>query len=222
MSNNQIRASRIVHHGDALKWLKEQSSLLGCSIITSLPDISEFPKLNLAQWKDWFVDTAALVMSRCPDEGLTLFYQTDIRKEGAWIDKAFLCQKAAEQVGHVLIAHKIICRAPVGTETFGKPGYSHLLCFSKHARTDISASFADVLPDAGEVTWTRGMGINACRLGCEMVMNCTNTRIIVDPFCGHGTVLAVANELGLDAIGVEHKLKYFKKAKAFELSQTPE
>ncbi len=222
MSNNQIRASRIVHHGDALKWLKEQNSLAGCSIITSLPDISEFPKLNLAQWKDWFVETATLVMSRCPDDGLALFYQTDIKKDGAWIDKSFLCQKAAEQIGHVLVAHKIICRAPVGIETFGKPGYSHLLCFSKHARKGVVTSLTDVLPDAGEVTWTRGTGIHASRLACEMVMNHTNTRTIVDPFCGHGTILAVANEMGLNAIGIEHKLKYSKKAQNFELSQTSE
>ena len=33
-----------IYHGDALEWLAEQKSFDGCSIITSLPDISEFSK----------------------------------------------------------------------------------------------------------------------------------------------------------------------------------
>eukprot|EP00959_Pyramimonas_sp_CCMP1952_P274612 5740663-Pyramimonas_sp.AAC.1 len=29
----------------------------------------------------------------------------------------------------------------------------------------------------------------------------------MDPFCGHGTTLAVANKMGMDAIGVERSIK---------------
>lgn len=217
MQTSPIKGKRTVHHADAISWLKEQDLLNGCSIITSLPDISEFPKMSLDEWKTWFVDTAQLVLSKCPDDGVTLFYQSDIKRDGLWIDKAFLCQQAAQKSGQELIAHKIICRAPAGTNTFGSPGYSHLLCFSKALRPDISKSLTDVLSEAGEVTWTRGMGIKACELACQMVMNFTNSRTIVDPFCGHGTVLAVANELGLNAVGIEHKLKYSKKAESLDV-----
>ncbi len=174
----QRKSNRIVHHGDAIKWLEKQEVLSGCSVITSLPDISEFPKFNLSEWKKWFIDAATLVLSKCPDNGLTIFYQTDIKVDGVWIDKSFLCQKAAEQTGSTLIAHKIICRAPAGTQTFASSGYSHLVCFSKNARPDISKPFADVLPNAGEVTWTRGMGVEACMLACKMVMEYTDTRTI--------------------------------------------
>lgn len=204
--------TRIIHHADAFTWLAENNNLTGCSIITSLPDISEFPHKTLTEWKLWFMNTAALVLSRCPDNGLTIFYQTDIKKDGTWVDKAYLCQRAAEQTGHELLAHKIICRAPPGTTTFGRPAYSHLLCFSKDIRPEIQKSLPDVLPEAGEVTWTRGMGASACRLACKMVINYTDTRTVLDPFCGHGTVLAIANQLGLDAIGVELSLKRAKKA----------
>ena len=211
-------AKRTIHHADALVWLAEQPPLSGCSIITSMPDISEFPKFTLPEWKTWFTDTAALVLTRCPDEGLTLFFQTDIKRDGVWVDKGYLCQKAAERTGHELVAHKIICRAPAGITTFGRPAYSHLLCFSKSIRPEIAKSLTDVLPDAGETTWTRGMGTKACELACRMVMNYTDTHTIVDPFCGHGSVLAVVNSLGLNAIGVELSLKRAKKAMSLKLA----
>jgi hypothetical protein len=185
----------------------------GCSFITSMPDASEFTSLSLAEWKEWFVRAATLVLSRCPDEGVAIFYQTDIKKEGTWVDKGYLCQKAAEQTGHALLWHKIVCRAPAGSVTFGRPSYSHILCFSRRVRAEVSRSTADVIAKAGEVTWTRGMGVDACRLACRFVLENTLTRTIVDPFCGHGTVLAVANELGLDAIGVELGPKRARKAR---------
>lgn len=214
-----MNPQRTVHCQDALSWLESQGPLTGCSLITSLPDASEFPSLTLDQWKDWFVRAAALVLSRCPDDGVTIFYQTDLKKDGAWVDKGYLCQKAAEQIGHTLLWHKIVCRSPAGRITFGRPAYSHILCFSKGVRADVSKSTADVLPESGEVTWTRGMGTQACLLACRFVMEQTSTRTIVDPFCGHGTVLAIANELGLDAVGVELSPKRAKKARALQTSE---
>lgn len=194
--------NRIVHHADALIWLKE-NSLTGCSVVTSLPDFSEFSRFTLQEWKDWFVAAAQAVLEACPPEGVAMFYQTDIKHEGTWVDKAFLVQKAAETVGTHLLFHKVVCKAPPGNATFGRPGYSHLLCFSRTVRAAVALSVPDVLPEAGEVTWTRGMGVQACVLACHFIQSQTSTRTVVDPFCGHGTVLAVANELGLDAVGVE-------------------
>jgi hypothetical protein len=182
-------------------------------MITSLPDASEFSQLTLAQWQDWFVQAASLVLSRCADDGVAIFYQTDIKREGTWVDKSYLCQKAAEQTGHALLWHKIVCRAPAGITTFGRPGFSHLLCFSRGVRVEVAKSVKDVLPEAGEVTWTRGMGVEACRLACRFILDQTSTRTVVDPFCGHGTALAVANFMGLDAVGVELSRKRAEKAR---------
>jgi hypothetical protein len=173
--------------------------------------------MTLPQWKTWFTDAAALVLEKCPDNGLTIFYQTDIKVDGQWVDKSFLCQLAAERMGHTLVAHKIICRAKPGVVRFGRPAYSHLVCFSKTVRPEVAKSFADVLPEAGETTWTRGMGVKACELACQMVITYTDTKTVVDPFCGHGTVLAVANSMGLKAIGVELSLKRAKKARTLAL-----
>ncbi len=212
-------STRIIHHADALVWLKGQGVLPGCSFVTSLPDYSEFSHLSLTEWKTWFVNAAKLVLMSCPDDGLALFFQTDIKVEGAWVDKSFLCQQAAEMLGCELIAHKIICRSPPGIITHGRPAYSHLVCFSKKIRLSLSKSSPDVLPLAGKTTWTRGMGVNACRLACEMILQSTETRTVVDPFCGHGTVLAVANEMGMNAIGVELSRKRVEKAQNLTLEK---
>lgn len=215
----QASASRVIHHADALEWLRAQpvSVFANASFVTSLPDHSEFQSLTLGQWKAWFTDTAALVMERCPEEGVAIFYQRDQKQEGAWIDKAFLIQKAAERVGHAQLWHKIVCRARPGSATFGQPGFSHLLCFSRGVRAEVARSTPDVLPLAGEQTWTRGMGLLACEAACRFILEQTSSRTVIDPFCGHGTVLAVANELGMSAIGVE---KGRKRAEKAELLQT--
>lgn len=209
---------RTVHTADALAWLGEPRDFAGCSFVTSLPDVSEFSGLGIEEWKTWFVQAASLVLSRCPDEGVVIFYQTDLKSEGVWIDKAYLCQKAAEPLGHSLLWHKIVCRVAPGKIAFGRPAYSHMICFSRGVKAEVAKSKADVLPQAGEVTWTRGMGVEACLLACRFILSETSTRTVVDPFCGHGTVLAIANELGLDAIGVELGAKRARKARHLQTS----
>ncbi len=209
-------STRTVHNQDALAWLQESPELTGCSIVTSLPDASEFQTMSLDEWKAWFSRAASLVLSRCPENGVVIFYQTDLKREGAWIDKGYLCQRAAEELGHTLLWHKMVCRKPPGIISFGRPSYAHMLCFSRGVKADVARSTADVLPQPGEVTWTRGMGIEACLAACRFILDNTSTRTVVDPFCGHGTVLAVANELGLDAIGVELGQKRARKARTLQ------
>ncbi|MGQ0507764.1 MAG: DNA methyltransferase, partial [Myxococcaceae bacterium] len=78
---------------------------------------------------------------------------------------------------------------------------------------DLARATPDVLPEAGEQTWTRGMGMKACLAACRFVLQSTTTRTVVDPFCGKGTALAVANAMGMDAIGVELSKKRARQAR---------
>jgi hypothetical protein len=211
------QGQRTVECAEAVAWLTGREVLRGCSVITSLPDVSEFPAFSLAEWKQWFVSTAALVMAKVPEDGAALFYQTDVKKAGAWVDKGYLISKAAEQAGLETLFHKVVCRRAPGAVTFGRPAYSHLLCFSRGLGVDLGRATADVLPEPGEVTWTRGMGVQACVVACRFILEHTASRTVVDPFCGHGTVLAVANALGLDAVGVELSRKRAQKARALRV-----
>ncbi len=212
---------RTVECAEALAWLARRAVLEGCSVVTSLPDVSEFPALSLAEWKQWFTHAAVRVLEKVPAQGVAIFYQTDVKKAGAWVDKGYLLSRAAEEAGCETLWHKVVCRRPPGTVTFGRPAYSHLLCFSRGVRVELARATADVLPEAGEVTWTRGMGVQACLVACRFILEHTPSRTVVDPFCGHGTVLAVANALGLDAVGVELSRKRAKKARALRGVLTP-
>jgi hypothetical protein len=188
------------------------------SVVTSLPDVSELA-LSLDDWKTWFVDAAKAVIRWVPSGGVAIFFQSDIRHAGVWVDKGYLIQRAAEEAGATLRWHRIVCRKAPGTRSLGRPSYSHLVCVGMTPHKD-SKVLPDVLPDAGEMPWSRAMGVEACRLACEYLLAETDTQTVVDPFCGKGTLLAVANAMGLDAIGVEMSKKRCRAARNLEFAFT--
>ena len=208
---------RVVHHTEAIAWLRARGRLDGCSVVTSLPDVSEIPALDLAGWTQWFEDAAALVVGAVPDDGVAIFFQSDIKRAGAWIDKGALVQRGAARAEARLLFHKIVCRKPPGTVTFGRAAYSHLLAYSRGVRPRPERATADVLVDAGFMPGTKAMGVSACVDACRFVLRETATRTVVDPFCGYGTALAVANALGLDAIGVDLSARMCRKARTLAL-----
>lgn len=204
---------RDVVQAEALAWLATHPAEPGTSVVTSLPDLSECPGLTLEAWRAWFVEAARAVLRFLPEDGLALFFQSDIRHRGVWIDKSYLVQRAAEDQGASLVFHKIVCRKPPGTVSHGRPSYSHLLGFSKVPRSPGARPGPDVLDDAGFMPWSRAMGVAACELACRFLRDETSTRRVLDPFCGQGTVLAVANAFGFDAIGVDLSKKRCKIAR---------
>jgi hypothetical protein len=211
---------RVVHCEDALGWLARSPLPADHALVTSLPDSSEV-KLDFEAWERWFMTAAGAVMQATHRDSIAVFYQSDVKRDGRWLDKSFLVQLAAREAGAQLLFHKIVCRAPAGTVTPGRPSYAHLLGFS-HERTLAtdapSAHFADVLPNMGKMTWTRAMGVAACEATCTFLRAATGTRVVVDPFCGVGTMLAVANAYGFDAIGVELSAKRAARARELQIN----
>ena len=185
----------------------------GHAIVTSLPDHSELPALAIDDWKRWFVDVVARCCRAIADDAVAIFYQTDVKHDGAWIDKGHLVMSGMDAAGTALLWHKIVCRVPPGTTTFGRPAYAHMLCGSRALRIAAGASTPDVLPELGAMSWSRAMGAAACEAAVRFVAERTACRTIVDPFCGLGSILAAANAHGLDAIGVELSKRRAKKAR---------
>ncbi len=208
---------RTVVRAEALAWLAANPAPPGASVVTSLPDVSELQGASLDAWKAWFDRAVGAVLAWTPEEGVAVFYQSDIRFRGAYVDKGYLVMRAADDRGGHVLWHKIVCRRPPGTIAMGRPSFSHMIALSRVPRPPSARPGPDVLPDAGEMTWSRAMGVAACEVACRFLAGEIGARTIVDPFCGQGAVLAVANRLGLDAIGVDLSAKRCRAARSLVL-----
>jgi hypothetical protein len=210
---------REVIQAEALAWLGENPALAGSSVITSLPDLSELPEYDFGAWRAWFIEAAQRVMAWVPEDGVAIFFQSDIRYGGAWVDKGYLVQRAAEESSAVLLWHKIVCRHAPGTIAHGRAAYSHMLCVARAPRVIMKRPGPDVLPETGFKPYPKAMGVEACRVACRFLAEETATRVVVDPFCGRGTVLAVANVLGFDAVGVDKSARACRAARKLTLAE---
>lgn len=193
---------RVVHCADAVGWLEHAGRISGACAITSLPDVSEM-RMKLADWRTWFLEATRRVIDCVPDESAAIFFQSDIKRDGIWIDKGAWVVRAAEDAGARVLFHKIVCRREPGLLTYGRPGFTHLIAVSRAMVCPDVLPIPDVIVDAGRQPWVRAMGIRAAAHAVRFARDHVKARTIVDPFCGVGTVLAVANALGLPAIGVE-------------------
>lgn len=208
---------------DALPWLRTRGVIPGACAVTSLPDVSEVAQA-LGVWRVWFVEAARLVINAVPAESAAVFFQSDIKRDGEWIDKGQLVLRAAEEAGARVLFHKIVLRRPAGMLTGGRPGFTHLIAVSRSLRCPDVLPIPDVIADAGGQKWVRAMGVRAAahavRFAREQVGAALGRApVVVDPFCGVGTVLAVANALGLDALGVEKARKRAEQARALTVRQ---
>ena len=142
-----------------------------------------------------------------------LFFQSDIKRDGAWIDKGALVIRAAEDARARVLFHKIICRRPPGMLTLGRPGYTYLIAVSRAMKCPEVLPIPDIVVEAGRLTWVRAMGIRAAAHAVRFARDQVGATTVFDPFCGVGTVLAVGNALGMAAIGVEKSRKRCEQAR---------
>ena len=181
--------------------------------MTSVPDLSEMQPLALQAWRTLAIEITALACRKAAPSALVVLYQTDIKVDGRTVDKSYLAMRGADEAGLHCLWHKVVCRTDPGNITYGRPAYGHWLAFSQELRVAPEASSADVLPELGTMTWARAMPMSAAVATCRYIRQHTDCTVVVDPFCGHGTILAVANEHGLDAVGVELSAKRARKAR---------
>ena len=207
---------REVHCADAIPWLQAAGRREGVCAVTSLPDISEL-RFDLPGWRSWFLEAVRLVVDAVPDRHAALFFQSDIKHEGRWVDKGAMVVRAAEDAGAQVLFHKIISRRQPGLLSHGRPGYTHLIAVSRGLKCPDVLPIPDIVIDPGRSPWVRAMGIRAAAHAVHFARDHAGATMILDPFCGVGTVLAVANRLGLRAIGVERSAKRCERARQLEV-----
>eukprot|EP01039_Chlorochromonas_danica_P010807 gene10807-12012_t len=166
-----------------------------------------------------------------------------------WMDKSYLASQAAQQCGLTMVWHKLVlCNKTMEKRSAGRPSYSHLLCYVKNGCTGLcrpenallrnisnttwilpcgcppfshrSSHFA--VPDIfhrGEMLWVRGIGLDCCYAGIAFLRDIAHAKRVIDPFTGVGTVLAMANALGMTALGVEISPKRCRKARQLEITE---
>jgi len=61
--------------------------------------------------------------------------------------------------------------------------------------------------------WSKAIGIDCCLMGLAFLKDVAMVDCVVDPFCGVGTVPALANAIGMSSIGVEISTKRCKQAR---------
>ena len=209
--------AREVHCADAIAWMKARGVIADACAVTSLPDVSEVG-LALPVWRAWFLDAVKLVVEAVPAESAAVFFQSDIKRDGVWIDKGALVTRAAEDAGARVLFHKIVCRRPPGMLTMGRPGFTHLIAVSRAMKCPDVLPIPDVIVDAGRQPWVRAMGVRAAGHALRFARDQVGAKVVFDPFCGVGTVLAGANALGLDALGVELAKKRCEQARTLQVA----
>lgn len=216
MSAGVASPGREVHAAEAIAWLRARGRIEGACAVTSLPDVSEV-NLGLEPWRAWFLEAVRAVIEAVPADRAAVFFQSDIRRDGRWVDKGALVVRAAEDAGAGVLFHKIVSRRPPGLVTTGRPGFTHLIAVSRELRCPGPLAIPDIIVDAGRQPWVRAMGIRAAAHAVRFARDEARAERIIDPFCGVGTVLAVANRLGLPAIGVELSVRRCALARELEV-----
>ncbi len=184
------------------------------SIITSLPDASEV-ECGISGYNEWFTNGVRAVLCSVVQDGVAVFYQGDRKHDGRLLSKATLLSNVADSLGCRLLWHKIVLRNRPGAINLYRPSYVHMMAFSRSLRAGKSTT--DVL-EQGETFYRNGMGINGAVIAVRFAIERARSTVIHDPFCGQGTVLAVANALGCRSVGFDIDEEQCARARILRVS----
>lgn len=201
---------------DSLHWMPQQRPKPGWGVVTSLPDAQEIGITDWEMYEAWFVEAAGMVCKLVHPGQPVLFFQTDRKSNGHWRSKATLCHQAAADAGLRCLWHKVVLRRQAGAVDLHRPGYSHLLAYSKEGKP--GPATPDVLLPSGSL-YKNGMPVAAAlRAAAHLSRTCAT---LVDPFCGFGTTLAAAWAYDMDCLGVDLDPMMVERAKHVPALQRP-
>lgn len=196
---------------DALDWLNQQEVVP--NVITGICDLDEIDK-GMDDYIKFFQEVATEILSKLADGCYAIFIQTDRKWNRQWIDKSYILTDIAQRYGLKTIWHKIVLHRGVGATHLQRPTYAHMLCYSRDGTT--GAATPDVL-DVSNKLYKNATPLIAAQTAVEFVARYSKIKTVLDPFVGQGTIPAVANKHGLDAIGIDIDQEQCTKAKNFRI-----
>jgi len=191
--------NRTVIQAEALAWLNGQEPDSYLAIVTSLPDPEEVG-ISIQKWKTWIAAVAESIDRVLDPRGIAVFYQTDRRVNGEILDKKSRISAAFYDLGYRTVLSKIALTQNPDTTNLFRPTYTNLFAVSKKATS------GQATPDvfgAGKKVYPNATGLKAATVALEYVRSQVGDVVILDPFCGQGSILKIANDLGLDSIGID-------------------
>lgn len=203
---------------DAIRWLKRQNSQSLANIVCSIPDASEVG-MAMSAYIKWFPSIVRLLCQKLSAKGYVILVQTDRKHDGETFSKSSSAITAAHRAGLKLMWHKTALLSQPGhvTNMGFTPGYCHVLCFCRKPKPGRASP--DVLPEQKR-TWKNGMPLAAAALAVAFIASQNKSKrqncCIYVPFCGIGTVLAVADKHKIQSIGIEINPERCKQATAFK------
>jgi hypothetical protein len=209
--------SREIINADAIKWLSEQQDKSLDHVVTGICDMNEMKGMDdMDKYLNFFRSTATLILQKV--KGYAIFIQTDRKHNRSWIDKSYHLTDVALSMGFKMLWHKIVLRRAVDATDLHRPTYSHMLCFSVAGNP--GSATPDVIP-VSKSLYSNGTPFEAAKRAIEFIK--TNSKkdnvVVVDPFVGKGTIVAVANAYGLNAIGIDIDASQCKEAQQLYISK---
>jgi len=196
---------------DAISWLSSQQQLP--NIVTGICDMDEMKGVGSTsstssadQYLNFFSTVADLIFSKLGNGCYAIFIQTDRKHQRSWIDKSYILTDIARQHQLKTVWHKIVLHRNVDATDLHRPTYAHMLCFSRDGTT--GAATPDVIPPSKRL-YKNATPPEAARRALEFVKRYSKVKTVVDPFVGQGTIISIARDLGLNAVGIDIDQRVF-------------
>jgi hypothetical protein len=197
---------------DALTWLEEHQDV--GSIVTGPPDPAEID-LDPDAYPAWLEHAAGLCLTATSPTAVTIFAMTDRKVDGGLLSKAHVLMRTAAKLEHRLLWHKLALRRDAGKVDLFRPTYTPLLAFSREATS--GRATPDVIPPSKPI-YANGIGVRAALALVRFAAQ--HSDHLVDPFCGRGTLPALAAAEGLTATGIDLDPDQIELARRLEVRPT--
>jgi DNA modification methylase len=184
-------------------------------ILTSIPDMYEI-NLRLKDYQAMFLPNVVdLVSSIIKDDKFVVLCQTDRKYKGTIFPKHMYMTQAMLDKGFILKDYKILLRSnPECMDQF-RLIFSHILIFTVRGKfkKDLDPEFKRHIIEskfpANKNYWREDFPT-------LMIKNLTNEDdLVLDLFCGRGTVLKCARDLGRQYLGYEIDKEVYKEGIAY-------